>query len=705
MTAIERVSLLDSNDSLLNSDYDFSAFELRLTDNTWGVLFDDVDVKTEFDLSWTSGDVTISAWNAIIVATRATSTPIANKKIAVRYQLSDTKTLTGTGTKIYIELDQTLIDDPTLIEDTYPSTDYAQGKNIWTMRRTADRPTTNPYIKLWEYTGWVWVDNRDYPKLNGDKIDLDYVVKLTWNQTISDIKTFLLSPIVPTPTTDYQASTKKYVDDNLASIWDQHKLTNSDFMTGEALVEWDSLFAETWPTFAEATLAQNIGDVAGNTRVSFPVIWSGIDSNNIKLALAKNWSPTAFLRVRLETDNAGSPSGTLIDPNATKDIDPATLTTSLADTTVTFPWSFTVANGTKVHTVVSAVWDVVNASNYYKIGFNNLSTTTRNALLYNSSIRAPYAPSWPVQHTITDTVTQTDSGGTSFGTRTLNIWITPKYNIILKTQTAGWSLSWGGYSWITSSTPNIVLQAWITYTATSTTEGYSANSPTATSSNVVFTNYSWGNQNQWYSITTEVYLIFPYISSTLFHNTVYSKTDARYTYKLPDIPRIVDKSYSAGEIPKRDFKGITKHLTGLTKGTELFVSDTPGALSTISGTEIYKIWDVIDTDEIDLWGSNSSLITIKTAGLSANYSFTSDIKQAPYDWIIIMTTAATWASSGSSCTLYIWATSNPTTIIAEATDWRYVHWHIKKWRYWKFVETANVNTTWWSYKVAFMQDK
>ncbi len=40
-------------------------------------------------------------------------------------------------------------------------------------------------------------------------------VKLTGNQTIAGVKTFSSSPIVPTPTADFQASTKKYVDDNL----------------------------------------------------------------------------------------------------------------------------------------------------------------------------------------------------------------------------------------------------------------------------------------------------------------------------------------------------------------------------------------------------------------------------------------------------------------------------------------------------------
>lgn len=40
------------------------------------------------------------------------------------------------------------------------------------------------------------------------------VVHDTGNETVAGIKTFSSSPIVPTPTTDFQAATKKYVDDN-----------------------------------------------------------------------------------------------------------------------------------------------------------------------------------------------------------------------------------------------------------------------------------------------------------------------------------------------------------------------------------------------------------------------------------------------------------------------------------------------------------
>ena len=44
-------------------------------------------------------------------------------------------------------------------------------------------------------------------------------------QTISAVNTFTASPIVPTPTTDYQASTKKYVDDKATTL--DKKLTQA----------------------------------------------------------------------------------------------------------------------------------------------------------------------------------------------------------------------------------------------------------------------------------------------------------------------------------------------------------------------------------------------------------------------------------------------------------------------------------------------
>lgn len=55
------------------------------------------------------------------------------------------------------------------------------------------------------------------------------VVKLTGNQTINDIKTFLKSPIVPTPTSDAAAVNKKYVDDK----------TSTEVYQGSYGLEWN----------------------------------------------------------------------------------------------------------------------------------------------------------------------------------------------------------------------------------------------------------------------------------------------------------------------------------------------------------------------------------------------------------------------------------------------------------------------------------
>jgi hypothetical protein len=59
-----------------------------------------------------------------------------------------------------------------------------------------------------------------------------------------------------------------------------------------------------------------------------------------------------------------------------------------------------------------------------------------------------------------------------------------------------------------------------------------------------------------------------------------SKTDADFTYKLPDIPRLSTAAYTAGQTVKYDFAGISKTLSGLTKDTVYYIGNTPGALST-----------------------------------------------------------------------------------------------------------------------------
>lgn len=54
--------------------------------------------------------------------------------------------------------------------------------------------------------------------VNYKHVPFNYLVKNSGNETIAGVKTFSSSPVVPTPTTDMQASTKKYVDDNIDAL-------------------------------------------------------------------------------------------------------------------------------------------------------------------------------------------------------------------------------------------------------------------------------------------------------------------------------------------------------------------------------------------------------------------------------------------------------------------------------------------------------
>ena len=52
--------------------------------------------------------------------------------------------------------------------------------------------------------------------IESGSFDTSNLVDKTTNQTIGGVKTFTLSPVVPTTTTNMQASTKKYVDDKVS---------------------------------------------------------------------------------------------------------------------------------------------------------------------------------------------------------------------------------------------------------------------------------------------------------------------------------------------------------------------------------------------------------------------------------------------------------------------------------------------------------
>lgn len=72
-------------------------------------------------------------------------------------------------------------------------------------------------------------------------------VKLSGDQTVAGVKTFSSSPIVPTPTTDFQVATKKYVDDEVTGannytdtrVNEVVRQLSTDYYQGPYGISWD----------------------------------------------------------------------------------------------------------------------------------------------------------------------------------------------------------------------------------------------------------------------------------------------------------------------------------------------------------------------------------------------------------------------------------------------------------------------------------
>ena len=277
---------------------------------------------------------------------------------------------------------------------------------------------------------------------------------------------------------------------------------------------------------------QNIGDVTANTRVSIPALWSGVTASTLKLALKKFVSPWVDLWIRIETDNAGEPSGTLVDANATATVTAASLTTGLVDTTVTLAGSITVAEWTRVHIVLYAwiYWsETVNGTNYFGIGYVPKNTTTRPLNTYNWSI---------------------------YGTADNDI--------------------------------------------------------------------------------------FSYVDSDLFTPKLLSKTNATYSYKLPnDLPRIATEAKSSWENVVATILGLNDNFSGLTPLATYYISDTPWVIGAVSWTYIYKVWEAVDDVTINISKTaiirKSTFTTINSSRVSWGWSgtTTSSIYQSDANYRVV----------------------------------------------------------------------
>jgi mRNA-degrading endonuclease HigB of HigAB toxin-antitoxin module len=128
-------------------------------------------------------------------------------------------------------------------------------------------PTTDTQASTKKY-----VDDTDGArKTYVDNLDA-LAVHLAKAETVTGVKTFSASPIVPAPTSDTQASTKKYVDD-LANA----RYTKTNLQTeGQALVHWGNL--TNVPNLADAHWKTPVA-----TKSALPVTGNSLGDNRVVL--------------------------------------------------------------------------------------------------------------------------------------------------------------------------------------------------------------------------------------------------------------------------------------------------------------------------------------------------------------------------------------------------------------------------------------
>ena len=156
---VQRVSMINSNKTQLNSDYDFSMLRKWLLWNQGGV-----ESKTHFSFDVSTKRLTAGADIAVayILCTRPSSSPIPNQQFLAHFEFTGTLDFLNItdGDKIFIEIKENLIKDPTLIEDLDVETNYTQGLGIGEIKMSKNYPGHNNYLKLYEWNWGKLVDHR-----------------------------------------------------------------------------------------------------------------------------------------------------------------------------------------------------------------------------------------------------------------------------------------------------------------------------------------------------------------------------------------------------------------------------------------------------------------------------------------------------------------------------------------------------------------
>ena len=275
MASIRRTSMIDSNKTQLNSDYDYSMLRKWVLGNKGGLL-----KKSDFVFDKSKGELSAGSEiaEAVILCKRPTSYPIQNQTFLAQFQFTGKleNLQTVEGTKIYIEIKESLIVDPTLIADQPGSTNFAKGFDIGEIKATPERPSHENFLKLYEISSGEVVDHRKEISIPA----LDSVAKrtTTLEEKVSQAEE-KVGKLEEAGAPGY-LSIKWYSKEDIA-LWDMVVVDNPN--VGEL----------------SATIMLSVGDVEENQELHIQRIGSWQQLSSIKIPIQKIGNPSDGLLIQV----------------------------------------------------------------------------------------------------------------------------------------------------------------------------------------------------------------------------------------------------------------------------------------------------------------------------------------------------------------------------------------------------------------------
>ncbi len=347
MASIRRTSMIDSNKTQLNSDYDYSMLRKWALGNKGGLL-----KKSDFIFDKSKGELSAGSEiaEAVILCKRPTSYPIQNQTFLAQFQFTGKleNLQTVEGTKIYIEIKENLIMDPTLIADQPGSTNFTKGFDIGEIKATPERPSHENFLKLYEISSGEVVDHRK-------EISLPALDSVSQRTTTLEEKV---------------SQAEEKVEKLEEAGTPDHLWIKA--IVAEAFKENDEAYEYHLPLASEVTSDCPIWKTNLTKEIHIPRVSTGVSFNTLELYLKKVGEPSQNLEVEIRKAKKVSSLGLEFvvgnEVLATGSVRYSEITTAYQMKTVTLSKEISVAKDEFIIIVLKQQGGTVNGSNYFCIG-------------------------------------------------------------------------------------------------------------------------------------------------------------------------------------------------------------------------------------------------------------------------------------------------------------------------------------------------